>query len=156
MNDYSRDLDFDLILPHLKVMSYKQVLMQFAAQAAKHTNVSQSALFALLMKQERNTSSGVGNGVAIAHLQARGPQKPFTMLATLDHPVDFKAVDDKPVNLACLVFSPESEGPYHLRRLSRISRLLKNDILHKRILEAQDKESIHALLLDPEGWLLAA
>ncbi len=156
MNDYSSDLHFDAILPRLKIVSNKQALMTFAQQVSKHLDVSEQRVFELLMKKENQTSSGVGNGIAIPHLQVRGAQRPFTVLATLENPVDFKAVDEQPVDLVCLVLSPESDGPLHLRRLSRISRLLMNETLHKKLCEARDEQSIQTLLMDPEGWLMAA
>jgi len=156
MNDYSSDLHFDAILPRLKVVSYKQILMAFAKEASKHLNVSDERVFELLMKKEGQTGSGVGNGVSIPHLQVHGPQKHFTIMATLEHAVDFKAADNEPVDLVCLVLSPESDGPLHLRRLSRVSRLLMNETLHKKLCEAHDEHSIRALLMDPEGWLMAA
>ena len=35
----------------------------------------------------------------------------------------------QPVDLLFLLLSPETDGPYHLRRLSRISRLLRDSRL---------------------------
>ena len=156
MNDYSQDLHFDAILPCQKVVSHKQIFMTFAKQAEKHLGISAEKLFDLLIEKESSASSGIGNGVAIPHLQVRGPQKPFTIIATLERPLDFNAIDNEPVDIVCLVMSPQSDGPYHLRRLSRISRLLKNKALRKKLVEARDTQTIHALLIDPEGWLMAA
>ena len=156
MNAYSRDLHFDIILPRLKVMTYKQVLMEFSKQAGKALNVSDKRLFKLLMEKEHQSSSGAGDNIAIPDLQVAGPQSHLTIIASLEHPVDCNAADNEPVDLVCLVLSPENEGPYHLRRLSRISRLLKHDALHKKLAEARDEQAMRALLIDPEGWLMAA
>ena len=156
MSDYSRDLHFDVILPRRKIVSYKQVLMIFAGEAAKHLDIARTRVFELLSEQETRGSSGVGAGVAIAHLQMRGPQRPLSVLATLARPVDVRAADNQPADLACLVLSPASDGPRHLRRLSRISRLLLNAALHRKLCEARDEQAIRALLIDPEGWLAAA
>ncbi len=156
MNDYSSDLHFNIVLPRLKIIAQKQIFMAFAKEACKHLNVSEENVFELLIDQEAQSSSGVGYGVAIPHLQVRGPQKPFTILATLEQAIDFNAADSQPADLVCLVLSPESDGPLHLRRLSRISRLLMNETLHRKLCEARDEQSIRALLVDPEGWLMAA
>lgn len=153
---YSRDLQFDVVRPRMKVVSYKQVLMEFAKHAEKHLGISKQALFNLLVEKETEASSGVGEGVAIPALQVRGPQQAFTMLVTLERAVECNAIDDQPVDMVCLVLSPESEGPYHLRRLSRVSRLLKNETLHRKLVDAGDVQAMRALLIDPEGWLLAA
>jgi PTS system nitrogen regulatory IIA component len=79
------------------------------------------------------------------------------MLATLAREIDdFKSADDQPVNLVAFILSPETDGPLHLRRLSRTSRMLKNETLRKRLQEAKDELAIRSLLIDPEGWVLAA
>ena len=156
MNDYSRDLHFDVVLPQLKAMSFKQVLMNFAQHASKHLNVSEERLYEMLIEKEEKASSGIGDNIAIAHLKTVGPQRPFNILATLDRPVECDAIDDQPVDVVCLVLSPEADGPYHLRRLARVSRLLTNDMLHKKLHDAKDEQEIRSLLIDPEGWLMAA
>ncbi len=156
MNDYSRDLHFDTIVADLRVVSAKQVLMACAKEAQKHLGISASMLFDLMMAKETQSSSGIGENIAIPHIQVRGPKKPFTMLATLARPINFNAIDNEPVDLIGFVLSPENDGPCHLRRLSRISRLLKNQALHRKLHDAHDQQTINALLIDPEGWLMAA
>ena len=157
MLEYGKDLHFDLVLPRLKLVSAKQVLMEFAQDAARNLKVSEHLLFEQLIKREHESGSGIGDGIAVPHIQIQGPQKNFTVLATLAREIaDFKSTDDAPVNLAAFVLSPESDGPLHLRRLSRISRMLKNEIMRKRLLEAQDEIAIRSALIDPEGWMLAA
>lgn len=156
MNDYARDLHFDVILPRLKIISHKQALLACAKEAEKHLGISAKRLFNHLLEKEHAASSGIGDNVAIPHIQMRSVRRPFSVLITLDHPVDFNAVDSQPVDLVGFVLSPESDGPYHLRRLSRISRLLKCSELREKLHEAPDDLTIHALLMNPDGWLLAA
>lgn len=156
MNDYNRDLQFDVIMPNLRAISAKQVLMICAKEAEKHLGTPASMLFKLMVAKETQSNSGIGENVAIPDIQIRGPKKPFTMLATLAHPIDFNAADNQPVDIVGFVLSPESDGPRHLRQLSRISRLLKNQDLHRKLHESHDQQTINTLLMDPDGWLMAA
>ncbi|MCB9983764.1 MAG: PTS sugar transporter subunit IIA [Rhodospirillales bacterium] len=156
MNDYAKDLHFDIILPRLKMVSYKQVLMTCAKEAQKHCGISAQSLYEILLNKENEASSGIGENIAIPHLQILGPQRPFTLLATLEHPIDFNALDNQPVDLVGFVLSPQADGPCHLRRLSRISRLLKCPELRQKLHETPDEIAMHALLVNPNGWLLAA
>ena len=156
MNDYGQDLDFEIIIPKLKGTTSIQIFKSLSEQAAAHLGVSASALFDLMIKKEEEASSGIGGGVAIPHVQASGPKKSLTILATLNTPVDFNAADGEAADLIGLVISPERDGPIHLRRLARISRLLRCDDLHKKLVEADDVATIRSLLIDPEGWLMAA
>ena len=156
MNDYNRDLNFDVVLENMKSPNAQHVLKTFADIAEKHLNISAASLYQILLEKEQKNSSGIGEGLAIQSVRVRGPRKPFKILATLDQPLNFNAVDGQYVDLVCMVLSPEADGPYHLRRLSRVSRLLKNKDLHLKLSEADDEQSIRALLAHPEGWLLAA
>lgn len=155
-NGYEKDLQFDLILPRVKGMSKKQILIQLSKAAAKHLNRSETSLLDALLTKEHARSSGIGDGTAMPNIKIKGLLRPFALLATLNQSIDFEANDEVPVDLVAVIISPESEGPKHLRRLSRVSRLLKNDDLHQKLCEADDADIIQSLLIDPEGWLLAA
>lgn len=156
MNNYGHDLEFEIIIPELAGTTYSQILKALSSETAQTLNVSAKALYDLLMKKEEISGSGIGGGVAIPHIQVQGPTKGMAILATLKNQIDIDAVDGEPVDLVCLVISPERDGPIHLRRLARISRLLRCEDLHKKLSEAKDAEAIRALLIDPEGWLMAA
>jgi PTS system nitrogen regulatory IIA component len=156
MFEHGKNVAFDMVLPQLKFVSAKQVLMEFSKHSAKALNISEQLLFAKLWEQEQSMSSATGDGVAIVHLKIIGPLQPFLILATLNRELDFQAHDGQPVNIVAFILSPEKDGPLHLRRLSRISRLLNHNMLKKRLLDAQDEFAMRALLIDPEGWMLAA
>ncbi|MAF97360.1 MAG: PTS sugar transporter subunit IIA, partial [Micavibrio sp.] len=74
----------------------------------------------------------------------------------LDEEVDFMSSDMRGVRLFAMVLSPLREGPLHLRRVSRVVRLLKNEDLQMRLLEAEDEMQMQSLLVNPEGWMIAA
>lgn len=156
MSDYIRDIQFDLIVPKAKVLSHKQALLSIGQHAADFLNISEKTMCKRLMDKEEVSASPIGNGVAIPQLKMRRVQTPFTMLMTLDRHVSADSPDTEPLDLYCLLISPMDDGPVHLRRLSRISRLLQNATLRKRLRETQDRDIMQALLIDPEGWLLAA
>lgn len=156
MPDYNRDLRFDLIVPQTKAIGPKQAYLVLAKEIAKVTKINESELFDRLTENENLATATIGDGIAMPHMKVRGLEAPFVALMTLDKKLDFKAIDEIPIDMICLVMSPEREGPLHLRRLSRISRLLKNNDLHKKLCEAQDEDVMRAILMNPEGWLLAA
>lgn len=156
MSEYVKDIQFDLIAPAVKALTHKQALLAMAQQAADYLNISEKILYSRLMDKEAIASSGIGEGVAIPHLKMRRVRVPFTMIMTLDKNVQHETPDGKPIDIYCLVISPMEDGPIHLRRLSRISRLLKNTVLHRRLRETNDRDAIQSLLIDPEGWMLAA
>lgn len=156
MSFYTENIKFDVVLPHQNLLGKKQIFMTLAQEAADNLSVSEKAIYERLIEKEKFSNSVIGDGVAIPNIRIKGLVEPFTILTTLKKPIDFDTVDDIAVDLVCFVASPESDGPIHLRRLSRISRLLKNQSMHKKICEAKDADVIKALLVNPEGWLMAA
>ncbi|MGH1399569.1 MAG: PTS sugar transporter subunit IIA [Alphaproteobacteria bacterium] len=156
MSNYIKDIQFNLITPNTHMASHKQALLTMAQEAADYLNISEKILLTRIMNKEDIASSSIGDGVAIPHLKMRRARSPFAMLMTLDKPVNGNAIDGKPLDIYSLLISPAEDGPIHLRRLSRISRLLKNKTLHKRLRETKDRDVMQALFIDPEGWLLAA
>lgn len=154
--DFERDLEINTIFPDVRAMSKKAALMHIADHIADTLKLSAPALLDTLIVQETRTSSGIGDGIAIPTLTLKQARKPYTVLMRLTRPIDFEAIDAKPVDLICVVISPENEGPYSLRRLSRLTRLLKNTDLAEKIRSTNDEETIRALIHNPDGWMLAA
>ena len=55
------------------------------------------------------------------------------LFARLDHPVDFEALDDQPSDLIFLLLAPDSADTDSLKALARISRLLRDPALQRRL-----------------------
>ena len=157
MSSYIKDIQFNVIVPGTKAISHKQALLTLAQHSAEYLNINEKIVQKRLNDKERISSSAIGEGIAIPHLKMRRVTTPFAMLMTLDKSIDHnEAPDNTPIDLYGFLISPADAGPLHLRRLSRISRLLKSESLRKRIRETSDKDVIQSLLMDPEGWLMAA
>ncbi|MCM2342959.1 MAG: PTS sugar transporter subunit IIA [Alphaproteobacteria bacterium] len=149
-------LSIDLILPDLKAPHITQAYQTISNKVDMMTGFPARTLFTQLMTREQHASSGIGEGVAIPHLRLPKLQKPFIIMARLARPVDFNAVDDYPVDLIMMLLSPGSDGPHHLRRLSRISRLMRNPALLEDLRSAADADGLRSLLDQSSQRLLAA
>ncbi|GAB4362117.1 MAG: hypothetical protein Kow00128_01580 [Deltaproteobacteria bacterium] len=102
------------------------------------------ALFRAIWDRESLCSTGVGHGIALPHPRMpeglpEGRFRPGVGLHFLEHPVDFHAVDGEPVSVLFLVLLATPRE--HLRILSRISRLLR---------EEPFREFLHRAPLRPE------
>lgn len=146
----------DLILPDLKASKASQIYQQLSTKISALTGFPARTLLTQLNTREEQASSGIGEGVAIPHLRLPTLKKPFVACIRLQRPVDFKAVDDMPVDLMILLLSPGGDGPHHLRRLSRISRLMRNPDLLDDLRGAHDAEGIRNALTHGNQRLLAA
>ncbi len=146
----------DLILPDLKAAQISQIYRSLSSKVDTMTGFPARMLYSQLTTREQQASSGVGEGVAIPHLRLPKLQKPFISFIRLARPVDFNAVDDAPVDLIMLLLSPGGDGPHHLRRLSRISRLMREAGLLEDLRTAVDADNIRRLLEQGSQRLLAA
>jgi PTS system nitrogen regulatory IIA component len=138
----------DHVIAKLRATSKKQALQDLAKRAADITGQPERALFSTLMKRERLGTTGVGNGIAIPHGKLSTLDKLYGLFARLDQPIDFDAIDDRPVDLIFLLLAPESSGADHLKALARVSRLLRDKPTCEKLRGTDDAEALYALLVD--------
>lgn len=149
-------LQIDLIIPDLKATHMTRAYQSICNKVDMMTGFPARTLLTQLTTREEQASSGIGEGVAIPHLRLPKLQKPFIVMARLARAVEFNAVDDYPVDLIMMLLSPGSDGPHHLRRLSRISRLMRNSALLEDLRGAADADALRSLLEHGSQRLLAA
>lgn len=136
----------DAIIPALKVNSKKQLLQELAAKAAKLVDVPEREIFDVILQRERLGSTGVGNGIAIPHGKLSSITAIRGIFARLDTPVDFEAIDDEPVDLVFLLLAPEGAGADHLKALSRIARVLRDQDLVAKLRATDSAQAIYTFL----------
>ncbi len=134
------------VIAHLKASSKKQVLQELARHAAEVSGLDEREVFNALLERERLGTTGVGLGIAIPHAKLPKIDRLYALFARLDHPVDFDAIDEQPVDLMFLLLAPESAGADHLKALARVSRLLRNQTTCEKLRGADSADAIFALL----------
>ena len=102
------------------------VLSEIVSMLPLPEEVDRGFLLEVLMARESLGSTGIGNGVAIPHV--RNPivlhiPKPMIALFFLEKPVEFAAIDGKPVHTLFTIVSPTIRG--HLHLLARLSYALQ-------------------------------
>ncbi|WP_174803715.1 PTS IIA-like nitrogen regulatory protein PtsN [Martelella limonii] len=141
----------EAIIPALKANSKKQLLQELAARAEAVTGIPEREIFDVVLQRERLGSTGVGNGIAIPHGKLAKLDRIAGVFARLQHPVNFDALDDQPVDLAFLLLAPEGAGADHLKALSRVARLLRDPELTRKLRASETGSAIYAFLnSDPD------
>lgn len=105
-------------------------------------DVDREFLLEMLLARETLASTGVGDGIAIPHM--RNPTvlqvpRPLVNLCLLDTPIEFGAVDDKPVYALFSLISPTVQT--HLLMLSRLAATLNDPTFKaavKRLASAEE------------------
>src|SRR5882724_2848083 len=141
----------DAVVSHLKAASKKQVLQELANKAAGLTGLSGRRIYETLTEREKLGSTGMGQGIAIPHGRVPGIGKMTGVFVQLDHPVDFDAMDDQPVDLVFLLLAPEGAGADHLKALARVSRVLRNQSTCEKLRAASQPAALYALLTEPSA-----
>ncbi|MDA8781828.1 PTS IIA-like nitrogen regulatory protein PtsN [Porticoccaceae bacterium] len=127
--------------------SKKRVLENLSAFITEQLggDVEQSdALFHNLVARERLGSTGIGEGVAIPHCRASGFKRIHGCLIRLEQPVDFDALDDKPVDLIFALIVPEEKNDEHLATLARIAALMQDEQSRQTLRQCSDNEQLFA------------
>ncbi len=137
------------IIPTLKAKTKKQALQDLAELGTAVTGLPTRDLVEGLMQRERLGSTGLGGGIAIPHAKFKGLERIQCLVARLDQPVEFEAIDNEPVDLIFVLLAPEHASGDHLKALARISRLLREPKALERLRAARDEKSIFDILTQP-------
>ncbi len=130
----------------IKANSKRQLLQELAEKAAEITGITERTIFDIVLERENLGSTGFGGGTALPHGRLTDIDKVYGFFARLSTPVDFEAIDGKPVDLIFLLLSPEGSGADHLTALAQVSRILKDEATCEKLRQAETREQIYALL----------
>ena len=119
------------------------VLAGVVAHLPLPPEVDRDFLLTVLEAREAMGSTGIGDGIAIPHV--RNPillhvKRPFVSLFLLDRPVDFEAVDGKPVHALFVVVA--TSVPVHLRVLAHLGHALRDPTLRRLLADRASSDRI--------------
>jgi len=113
--------------------------------------MDQDFLYQTLLAREALGSTAIGHGIAIPHV--RNPilsqtQEPAVSLCFLKKPIDFHAVDNKPVHILFTLITPNVK--IHLHMLARLSFVLHEQRFMELLNSAPGKAEIIAMVTELE------
>ena len=136
----------DQVIVGLRVAGKPQLLHELARRAAIARSMDQSVVFDALMARERLGSTGFGKGFALPHARIPALPEVFGLFVRLARPIDFAAVDERPVDLVILLLTQASESAQHLPALAAISRPLRDEAFVRRLRQAPDARAVYEVL----------
>ncbi|MCB9964861.1 MAG: PTS sugar transporter subunit IIA [Rhodospirillales bacterium] len=148
MTTYSCDLDF--FKAHFPAQSAGKLYADIARQVSlqwENPDLFDTIQFALSESAARNEFI-FEDGVMIANVMMDGIDHPVHMLYKIPEGLDMKSsTGDEHVTLVFVLLSPLNENSLHLRRLSRISRLMRDRTLCDRLRQINDLDTVRAMFL---------
>jgi PTS system nitrogen regulatory IIA component len=140
-------LDFDAIMTKLPAGNKRSLLQQLSNLAAQRLNVDSASIQASVVEREQLGSTGFGQGVAIPHGKIESLGRIYGLFARLAEPIDYKAIDGRPVDLVFLLLSPANAGADHLKALAAISRVTRDIPALEKVRGARSRDALAAVLM---------
>lgn len=108
---------------------------------------AEGMLFKMLKRRENLGSTGIGRGIAIPHCRSLVVSKLRVAFARKSGGLDFKAIDEKPVNFFFLIVAPPLEvSNQYLPVLGKIAQFSKEADVPERLFALETPAEFMALL----------
>jgi fructose-specific phosphotransferase system IIA component len=99
------------------------------------------AFFNEILQRERVSNTALGHDVAIPHARTDQCSDILIAVGRSRQGIDFEAKDGNPVRLIFLIGTPKQMVTDYLRVVGTLARLLRQDDLRQRLLDAPDATS---------------
>lgn len=99
-----------------------------------------------VLNREKQSTTGIGDGVAIPHGQSEGVQTAGLSAMVVKEGLDFKSLDGQPTYLFFMIGAPKDSGGAHLQALAQLSTLLMEEDFRNSLIHASSKEEFLQLI----------
>ena len=106
-----------------------------------------------VLDREATRTTGIGNGLAIPHGKCTGTDHLVMAIGRPATPIDFQAIDGRPVSLIWLLSSPPDKTGPHIHALARISRLMTIDRFRQALISAKTPQEVYDSIVQQENSL---
>lgn len=94
-------------------------------------------------KREKEFTTGIGDGMAMPHGKSNTVRQTSIVVARVNHPVEWEAMDGQLVRCIVLLAIPEKEaGSTYLRILATLAEKLMDEEFREALLYVEDKEEL--------------
>ncbi len=97
---------------------------------------------AAIQKRESQSTTGVGDGIAIPHAQTEEVKKPAIMFGRSAEGIDYDSLDGQDAYLFFMIAAPDGQATTHLDALAKLSGILMNPDAKERLLKADSADEV--------------
>lgn len=133
----------DNVVLDLRATEKKTALADLAQRASDKAGVPPDLIVNALFAREALGSTGVGGGIAIPHARLAAIAKPFALFARLRAPIEFDAVDGKPVDLLLLLLLPAATHGEQMNALACAARALRDPKIAETLRKAKTPDAAY-------------
>lgn len=129
-------------------------LVELMGEVGAVTEVQQ--LKDAVWSRELQRTTGMGLGVGVPHGRTDCLDELHMAIGLPAEPIEFGAIDNKPVEIVILLASPTDHHTEHIQALAKISQMLTNDSFREAIKRAASPKALYDMLIQHEAELAGA
>ncbi|NVY95736.1 PTS sugar transporter subunit IIA [Lactobacillus sp. DCY120] len=136
----------EVMIMDLKATTKETVIDEMVAKYYEQGVINDTKIFkADILKREAETSTGIGDGIAMPHARDKAVQRATVLFAKSEAGVEYAALDNQPVHLFFMIAAPDGADSLHLQALAALSALLINPQLVAALKKAQTPAEVQDL-----------
>lgn len=118
-------LSKDVMIMSLKATTKEGAIDEMIASLEEHGKINDPVLFKeQIMKREAQSSTGIGDGIAMPHAKTKAVNTPTVVFAKSEAGLDYESLDGAPAHLFFMIAATDGANETHLETLAALSRLL--------------------------------
>lgn len=149
----------DILKPHdikipLEAKTKNDAIAELVKVLADNNEISDAKkVLDAVLEREATRTTGIGNGLAIPHGKCTGTPDLVMAIGKPATPIDFQAIDGRPVTIIWMLSSPPDKTGPHIHALARISRLMTIDKFRQALLQAKTSQEAFDIIVQQENSL---
>jgi len=123
------------------------MMVTFLYRVHKCPEVDYKELLDGVMEREQESSTGIGDNIAIPHAIIEGGPKIRGVIGIFKQGIDFEAVDKAPVHIVILIATPKAHFDLHLNALATVAKIFgHNPDIKEQLIAADTPEQVFEIL----------
>ncbi|MCK1991077.1 PTS transporter subunit EIIA [Peribacillus muralis] len=144
-------LKLDTIIIDLQSVSKQAVIDELSGKLAEAGRLNDVEAFkAAILKREEQSTTGIGEGIAIPHAKTSAVRIPAICFGKTVNGVDYDSLDGQPAHLFFMIAASEGANSDHLETLSRLSSLLMDEKFRAQLMSASSGEEVVEIINQKE------
>lgn len=136
----------EAMIMDLQATTKDEAIDELISSLSRTGRINDPILFKdMIYKREAESSTGIGNGIAMPHAKTSAVNEPTVVFAKSRKGLDFEALDDQPAHVFFMIAAPEGAGNTHLRTLAALSRLLIDNDFIAQLMNTDSPAEVSAL-----------
>lgn len=136
----------DVMILDLKATSKEAAIDEMITSLVEHGVVTDFDAFKQgIMNREAQTSTGLGDGIAMPHAKNAAVKEATVLFAKSAAGVDYEALDGQPTYLFFMIAAPEGANDTHLAALAELSKYLLKDGFADRLRQVTSPDEVIAI-----------